>query len=110
MVPYNFRQVVPRTVTRLRRGIYLLPNLLTTGALFSGFYSIVAAMNQQFESAAIAIFIAMILLRLLVHVHRIVYLIVVMAFVIAKMIVQELLMRVVSVEEVQQLRVVVMLI
>ena len=53
--------MVPRTVTRLRRGIYLLPNLLTTGALFSGFYSIVAAMNQQFESAAIAIFIAMIL-------------------------------------------------
>ena len=48
-------------MTRLRRGIYLLPNLLTTGALFSGFYSIVAAMNQQFESAAIAIFIAMIL-------------------------------------------------
>ena len=53
--------MVPRTVTRLRRGIYLLPNLLTTGALFSGFYSIVAAMNQQFESAAIAIFVAMIL-------------------------------------------------
>ena len=53
--------MVPRTVPRLRRGIYLLPNLLTTGALFSGFYSIVAAMNQQFESAAIAIFIAMIL-------------------------------------------------
>ena len=50
-----------RTVTKLRRGIYLLPNLLTTGALFSGFYSIVAAMNQQFESAAIAIFVAIIL-------------------------------------------------
>ncbi len=43
------------------RGIYLLPNLLTTGALFSGFYSIVAAMNQHFASAAIAIFVAIIL-------------------------------------------------
>ena len=48
-------------MTKSRRGIYLLPNLLTTGALFSGFYSIVAAMNQHFASAAIAIFIAIIL-------------------------------------------------
>jgi CDP-diacylglycerol---serine O-phosphatidyltransferase len=44
-----------------RRGIYLLPNLFTTAALFAGFYSIVAAMNARFESAAIAIFVAMIL-------------------------------------------------
>ncbi|MGB1800507.1 MAG: CDP-diacylglycerol--serine O-phosphatidyltransferase [Gammaproteobacteria bacterium] len=44
-----------------RRGIYLLPNLFTTGALFAGFYSIIASMNHQFESAAIAIFVAMIL-------------------------------------------------
>lgn len=43
-----------------RRGIYLLPNLFTTGALFSGFYAIVAAMNGLFETAAIAIFISMI--------------------------------------------------
>ena len=48
-------------MTKSGRGIYLLPNLLTTGALFSGFYSIVAAMNQHFASAAIAIFIAIIL-------------------------------------------------
>ena len=41
------------------RGIYLLPNLLTTGALFSGFYAIVAGMNEQFEAASIAIFVAM---------------------------------------------------
>jgi CDP-diacylglycerol---serine O-phosphatidyltransferase len=46
---------------RRRRGIYLLPNLFTTAALFAGFYSIVAAMNANFESAAIAIFVAMIL-------------------------------------------------
>ena len=44
-----------------RRGIYLLPNLLTTGALFAGFYAIVQAMNSQFEFAAVAIFIAMVL-------------------------------------------------
>jgi len=44
-----------------RRGIYLLPNLFTTAALFSGFYAVLAAMNGQFEPAAIAIFVAMIL-------------------------------------------------
>jgi CDP-diacylglycerol---serine O-phosphatidyltransferase len=44
-----------------RRGIYLLPNLFTTAALFAGFYAIVQAMNQRFEQAAVAIFIAMVL-------------------------------------------------
>ncbi len=44
-----------------RRGIYLLPNLFTTAALFSGFYAIVAAMQEKFAVAAMAIFIAMIL-------------------------------------------------
>jgi CDP-diacylglycerol--serine O-phosphatidyltransferase len=44
-----------------RRGIYLLPNLFTTGALFAGFYAIVQAMNGRFEFAAVAIFIAMVL-------------------------------------------------
>jgi CDP-diacylglycerol--serine O-phosphatidyltransferase len=44
-----------------RRGIYLLPNLFTTAALFAGFYAIVQAMNGKFEFAAVAIFIAMIL-------------------------------------------------
>lgn len=43
-----------------QRGIYLLPNLLTTAALFAGFYSIVAAMKGNFETAAIAIFVAMV--------------------------------------------------
>lgn len=42
------------------RGIYLLPNLLTTAGLFSGFYAVIASMNGQFISAAVAIFIAMI--------------------------------------------------
>jgi len=44
-----------------KRGIYLLPNLFTTGALFAGFYAIVQAMNGRFEHAAVAIFIAMVL-------------------------------------------------
>lgn len=43
------------------RGIYLLPNLFTTGAMFSGFYAITLAINERFEVAAIAIFVAMIL-------------------------------------------------
>ncbi len=43
---------------KMRRGIYLLPNLFTTGALFAGFYAIIAAMNGRFEIAAIAIFLA----------------------------------------------------
>ena len=45
---------------KIQRGIYLLPNLLTTSALFAGFYAIVAAMKGQFDSAAVAIFVAMI--------------------------------------------------
>ena len=44
-----------------RRGIYLLPNAFTTAALFCGFYAIVMAMNQRFEHAAWAIFVAMVL-------------------------------------------------
>ena len=46
---------------KMRKGVYLLPNLLTTSALFSGFYAIVMSMNGRYESAAIAIFVAMIL-------------------------------------------------
>ena len=48
-------------MTKRRRGIYLLPNLFTTSALFAGFYAIVAAINARYEPAAIAIFVAMIL-------------------------------------------------
>ena len=46
---------------RRRRGIYILPNLFTTAALFAGFYAIVQAMNGLYEQAAVAIFIAMVL-------------------------------------------------
>lgn len=45
-----------RTVRR--QGVYLLPNLFTTGALFAGFYAVIAAMRGEFEPAAIAIFFA----------------------------------------------------
>ena len=41
-----------------RRGIYLLPNLLTTGSLFAGFYGIIASIDGRYEPAAIAIIIA----------------------------------------------------
>lgn len=42
------------------RGIYLLPNLMTTAALFAGFYAVIAGMQGHFEAGAIAIFVAMI--------------------------------------------------
>ncbi|HEB97032.1 MAG TPA: CDP-diacylglycerol--serine O-phosphatidyltransferase [Sedimenticola thiotaurini] len=51
----------PDQPERRRRGIYLLPNLFTTAALFSGFYAVLAAMNGKFEHAALAIFVAMLL-------------------------------------------------
>ncbi len=46
--------------TNSNKGIYLLPNLLTTASLFAAFYSIVASMQHQFESAIIAIFAGMV--------------------------------------------------
>lgn len=47
---------------RIRRsGIYILPNLFTTAALFAGFYAIVQAMNGRFEQAALAIFVALVM-------------------------------------------------
>lgn len=42
------------------KGIYILPNLCTTGSLFAGFYAIIAGMNQDFISASVAIFIALV--------------------------------------------------
>ena len=47
--------------TERHKGIYLLPNLFTTAALFSGFYAVVSGMNGRFEAAAIAIFVSMVL-------------------------------------------------
>ena len=44
-----------------RRGIYILPSLLTTAALFSGFFAIIQAVQGNFEMAAIAVFVAMVM-------------------------------------------------
>lgn len=42
-------------------GIYLLPNLFTTGAMFAGFYAIIASIEGRFSEAAVAVFVAAIL-------------------------------------------------
>jgi CDP-diacylglycerol---serine O-phosphatidyltransferase len=51
----------PKLELARKRGIYILPNLFTTLNLFAGFYAIVQGMNHDFEKAAVAIFIAMVL-------------------------------------------------
>lgn len=53
--------VKERIDTVRKKGIYLLPNLFTLSSLFSGFYAVVVAMAGDFEKAAIAIFVSMIL-------------------------------------------------
>ncbi len=50
-----------KTRAEKRKGIYILPNLFTTAALFAGFFAIVQAMNGNFEFAPLAIYIAMIM-------------------------------------------------
>ncbi len=44
-----------------RRSIYLLPNLLTSASLFSGFYAIIAAIKGNYQAAAVAILISFVL-------------------------------------------------
>ncbi len=61
MLDFNHRNAEAKRPRMRDRGIYLLPNLFTTGALFAGFYAVVQAMNGRFEHAAVAIFIAMVL-------------------------------------------------
>ena len=46
------------TPARPSRGIYLLPNLFTTGGLFAGFYAIIAASSGNYIDACIAVFVA----------------------------------------------------
>ena len=55
------RPAKPALEPARKRGIYLLPNLFTTLNLFAGFYAIVQGMNHEYEKAAVAIFIAMVL-------------------------------------------------
>ncbi len=44
-LPDDVVELPPR---RRRKGIYILPNLFTLGALFGGFYAVVMAMNGRF--------------------------------------------------------------
>jgi CDP-diacylglycerol---serine O-phosphatidyltransferase len=43
---------------RKGRGVYVLPNLLTSASLFSGFYAIIATINNRFPDAAVAVFVS----------------------------------------------------
>lgn len=53
-------ETTPVRVPR-HRGIYLLPNLFTTGAMFAGFYAIVVSIGGRFTDAAVAVFVAALL-------------------------------------------------
>ncbi len=57
----HMNEPTPSSPPPRSRGIYLLPNLFTTGALFSGFFAIIAASQGRVEAACVAIFIAAIL-------------------------------------------------
>lgn len=62
MLPSKNGDAPERVVVRKRRkGIYILPNLFTLAALFGGFYSVVMAMNNRFDLAALGVFCAMVL-------------------------------------------------
>ena len=58
---YEVEELLPEKPRLRSKGIYLLPNAFTTAALFSGFFAIVNAMNDQFQIAAIAIFASLVL-------------------------------------------------
>ena len=47
-----------RTPIKIRRGIYILPNLFTTGNLFCGFWAIISVFQEKFFYAAVAILLA----------------------------------------------------
>lgn len=56
--PSTARQPARLVDMPLRKGVYILPNLLTTGGLFCGFYSVIASLRGDFLLAAIAIMAA----------------------------------------------------
>lgn len=58
---YEVEELLPEKPRLRSKSIYLLPNAFTTAALFSGFFAIVNAMNDQFQVAAIAIFASLVL-------------------------------------------------
>jgi CDP-diacylglycerol--serine O-phosphatidyltransferase len=45
---------------RIKKGIYLLPNLFTTASLFAGFYSIIASVQEKYYIAALAILVSLV--------------------------------------------------
>jgi CDP-diacylglycerol--serine O-phosphatidyltransferase len=53
-----FKKQIENSINNPRKGAYLLPNLLTSAALFSGFYAIISAINGNYQGSAMAIFIA----------------------------------------------------
>ncbi len=55
----NAADAAPDVMPKRRRGIYLLPNLITTGAMFAGFYAVVAGIDGHYVSAVLAVFVAM---------------------------------------------------
>ncbi len=46
---------------RIKKGIYVLPNLFTTASLFAGFYSIISSLQEKFTVAAAAILVSLVL-------------------------------------------------
>ena len=56
--PLNIPEIAQ---TRRHKGIYVLPNMVTLAALFSGFYAIVMSMNGRYDLATVGIFVAMVL-------------------------------------------------
>ncbi len=59
--PDDFEDAAPPLARKPRKGIYVLPNLVTLGSLFASFYGIVMAMNGRFETAVIAVLTAAVL-------------------------------------------------
>lgn len=58
MEPSEHAVQPPGRSENIRRGIYILPNLITAGSLFAGFYSMVATLNGNYATAAVWIFVA----------------------------------------------------
>jgi CDP-diacylglycerol--serine O-phosphatidyltransferase len=46
---------------KVRKGVFLLPNALTTGAMFAGFYSIIAGISGHYVAGAVAVVVAAVL-------------------------------------------------
>lgn len=58
VLPGGHKRMSPRL--RMAKGVYLLPNLMTTGGLFCGFYAIISTFKEEYRLAAIAILIALV--------------------------------------------------